>query len=133
MSKFTKRLHKNGINTRDNALVIETRFGHIADLTEVFDNVFLISRHPIEFKSKNLVYRSDFSDIGVIPNITNIFVDPVNFIKLNDALPVITKYRPDIIVNSEHLIERSFSKSVWQIGYRPTEVFDKLHIWKKIK
>ena len=69
----------------------------------------------------------------MIPAISNIFVDPTNFIKINDALPVITKYRPDIIVSSEELIERTFSKSIWQFGYRPVEVFNTFHTWKKIK
>lgn len=133
MSKFRKRLQKNNIKMADNALVIETRFGHISDLVDIYDNIFLVAKHPIKEKYRNLVYRKDFTDIGVLPSISNIFVDPIHFVQLNEALPIITRFHPNIVVSSENLIERNFSKSVWQVGYRPIEIFDKFHVWKKVK
>lgn len=132
MSKITKRLLKH-IEISDNALVIENKFGYLEDLVKVFDNVFYVSRFPPDIKAKNLVYRNNFFEISVLPSITNVFVDPFNFNKMNDIFPVLTKYRPNIVVNTEILIERPISKSVWEIGYRPIEVFNSFQLWKKIK
>lgn len=132
MSKITKRLLKH-IEISDNALVIENKFGYLEDLAKVFDNVFYVSKFPPDIKAKNLVYRNNFFEISILPCITNVFVDPFNFNKMNDTFPILTKYRPNIIVNSEILIERAISKSVWEIGYRPVEVFNSFQLWKKIK
>lgn len=132
MSKITKRLLKH-IEISDNALVIEDKFGYLEELSHAFDNIFYVAKFAPSLKIKNLIYRSDFSDISVLPNVTNIFTDPFNFNKLNDALPIITKYRPNIVINSEILIERSQSKTVWDVGYRPVDVFNNFQLWKKIK
>lgn len=132
MSKVTKRLLKY-INVSDNALVIENKFGYLDDLVKVFDNVFYIARFPPTIKARNLVYRNDFFEISILPSITNIFVDPFNFNKINETLPILTKYKADIIVNSDVIIDRSLSKPIWAIGYRPIEVFHTFQLWKRIK
>lgn len=133
MSKFIKRLTKNNINISDNALIVGERFGHLEDLVKIYETVFIVSKNPIIFKSKNLIYRHDFQDISVLPTITSVFTDPLNFEKLTHALPIITKYRPNIIVNSSTIIEKIYCKGVYQIGYRPVEIFNDYQLWKKIK
>lgn len=132
MSKITKRLLKH-INVSDNAIVIEQKFGYIEDLVQVFDNVFYISKFQPPIKVKNLIYRNDFSEVVNFPNITNIFLDPSNVSKINEVLPIITKYQPNIIINDETVIDRNKSKLIWDIGYRPIDVFFNFQLWTKCK
>lgn len=132
MSKITKRLLKH-IDLKDNALVIEDKFGYLEDLSLVFENIFYVARFPPDFKAKNLIYRSDFFEVSILPIITNVFVDPFNVDKINEALPIVTKYHPNIIINDETIIDRNKSKTIWNIGYRPIDVFSNFQLWKKIK
>lgn len=132
MAKLNKRLKKSNIDAI-NAVVIGTGFGRLGELLTSFKTIFYISEFPPIMKSRNLVYKNDFDEVGLLPNVTVIFFDRDQILKIPNMIPLMLYSWPSIVIEGNDVIEREYSKDLYKHGYRALEQHGMFHVWKKIK
>lgn len=132
MAKLNKRLKKSNIDII-NAVVIGTGFGRLDELLASFKTVFYISELLPNIRSRNLVYKTDFDDIGQLPNVTVIFFDRDKVLKIPDTVPLMLYSWPSIVIEGNDVIGREYSTDLYKHGYRALEQHGMFHVWKKIK
>ena len=76
MAKFIKRLKKSGLKNLRNIVVLGTGFGHMDQLLEEADNIFVLTSTFGSLRKRNLIYRENFENITIYPeiDITNITI-----------------------------------------------------------
>jgi hypothetical protein len=129
MSKFTKRLEKNS-RVLENCIVVGSAFGNLESLCDIFNTVFVLSDGDRSFKRKNVVYREDFDDISILPNISVIFIDADKIDKIGKLKSAWTRYWPTIFIGSGEFIDRSYSKMLNGNHYEIVELYKDYQIWK---
>ena len=132
MSKFQKRLKKLNIEAR-NAAVIGTGFGRLSEIAEIFDNVFIFRSSEKEFKSRNIIYREDFSKPETLPVINAIFIDLAEVDQLANAAGMMKKFRSLVLIEGSEFIGRDKSLPLYKNEYRGIESLGYFHVWKNIQ
>lgn len=128
MSKFRKRISKSDFSG-GNAVVISTGFGHLDDLLDIYDTIFIIGKKP-EVKHRNLIYREE-RRYDVIYDISAIFLD-LNMLHELEFLPsVMNKWKPAICVEGNEVIGRDKSQLLYKYHYRAVEQSGIYHVWKR--
>jgi hypothetical protein len=131
MSKFSKKIKKI-VRSPQYALVVGNGFGHLSDILDTFQTVFLISNDLIDMQDKKLIRRENFDNLSELSNIQLIIINLDCIDKLSFLSGVWQKNKPYILIEGYHPIERNFSAPLYNSGYRCFELFDEFHLWKKI-
>ena len=131
MSKFIKRLKKS-IGTAENALVIGTAFGHLDDIKQHFNTVFVHNDKGM-IRSRNIVNIKNINDIGMSKAIHIIFFDLSYISDIEKIAEILTRQKPYLAIEGNNVVERSRVEYLYKTGYRAIEKLGEFHLWKKIK
>ena len=129
MSKFIKRLTK-GVENPQNCVVLGTGFELLPEILEVFNTVFLFSPDRPNIKSKKLVYRETFDDLGPLCDVSAVFVDLICVGQLETIASIWTKYKSLIYVEGSDVIDRTKSTMLYSQGWNAVEQQKMYHVWK---
>ena len=129
MNKFEKRLKKISKNI-ENCLVVGQGFGHLEELTEIYNTVFVIDKTRPELKVKNLVFRDNFDDTSYMSGISSVFFDLNSISELEKSSPVWLKNKSLVIIEGDSPIERHLSKPLFHSGWQCTSVQGFFHVWE---
>ena len=132
MSKLTKRLTK-GIKNLENCAVIGTGFGMMSEISEIFNTVFVLSAPNQNIRGRNIVYRSNFEDLSVLPGIQVIFIDPDQLERILELRTVWTRYRSTLLIGSGEFIDKKYSKILTSHNYEIVELFKEYQVWTQKK
>ena len=132
MNKFEKRLKKISKNI-ENCLVVGQGFGHLEELTEIYNTVFVIDKTRPELKVKNLVFRDNFDDTSYMPGISSVFFDLNSISELEKSSPVWLKNKSLVIIEGDSPIERHLSTPLYRAGWQCTSVQGFFHVWEPKK
>ena len=131
MSKFIKRLKKS-IGTAENALVIGTAFGHLDDIKQHFNTVFVHNDKDL-VRSRNIVNIKNINDIGMSKAIHIVFFDLFYIPDIEKLAEILTRQTPYLAIEGNNVVERSRVEYLYKTGYRAIEKLGEFHLWKKIK
>jgi hypothetical protein len=128
MSKFIKRIRKKKKHP-ENCVLIGDNFGHLDEFCDLFNNVFSLVVSDEQLKKRNLIYRQDFKELSIIPQIDFIFVDYIFLEKISEITNVIEKFRSTIYINHGCFLDEKFSKFFGKLGYEITDINNDHQIW----
>lgn len=129
MSKFEKRLRKSS-RDMENAVVVGTAFGQLEEILSIYKTVFVISPTPPILKSKNLIYRENFSNLEQLGNISAIFIDKNQIHHLAAVMVLGSKNKSPVLVEGNEPIGRELSGPLYSHGYRCIDLQGLYHVWK---
>lgn len=129
MNKFQKKISKLNKNSL-NAVVIGSGFGHLNDIIEIFNTVFVLGGDSPPIKSKNLVYRETLDNICDVPDVGIIFIDTANVNQLKVIAALWHKTRATVAIEGHEPIGRELSKPLYDTNYNCTELYKNFHIWE---
>ena len=129
MNKFKKRLSKLSKNPQ-NAVVIGNGFGHLAELLDVFETVFIFSNNQLDIKAKNLIPKTSIDLISSAINVTAILIDLEYLSLLEKTLPLWHRWHSLILIEGNDPIGRDRSQELYKNHYRCVELHGVYHIWK---
>jgi len=127
MNKFQKRISKNIRNHPNDCLVIGDGFGHIQDFLGIFNTVFVLES-TLELKVKNLIQRKDFQSVFQLANVSGVFIDLDKVEFIDNISPLLTK-GPDMFVEGNDVLERKYTKVLYQLGYVAVAQLGYMHQW----
>ena len=130
MSKFLKRLKKSGARDLTNIIVLGSAFGNLQLLLETSNNVFALSSADYGERARNLIYRENFNEIMLYPEINAVFVDRKHIYDLGNPKPILVRYTPAIFIEGENFLSREESTPIGLIGYKVVEIFKGIQTWK---
>lgn len=130
MSKLEKKLNKH-VALLQNAVIVGQGFGHLSEILKIFKTVFVFSEQPPEIKNKNLVYRIDFSNIQLLPDISVIFVDRDQVSYLENFYILCNTKNLIVCVEGTSKVSQKFADSLRSAKYSILEQHKWFHIWKK--
>ncbi len=130
MAKFIKRLKKSGLAKLKNIVVLGTGFGYMDLLLEEAENVFVLSSTFSALRKRNLIYRENFDNITIYPEIDLVLVDR-NYVRSLEALRhILTRYNPPVYIQGEENLGKEESYPIGIIGYRCVDISDGKQVWK---
>ena len=132
MSKFKKRVEKLSRYTQ-NALIVGEGFGHIDEILEIFNNVFVVGTSLPDKKSKKLIYKESIDSLAKLTNINTIFFDLQKIHLLYDLKFFWQNNNSVIMIEGNDPIEREFSKPLYDTGWRCTSLQSFFHVWEKLQ
>jgi hypothetical protein len=132
MTKFSKRMRKLDKRTR-NVLVIGTAFEQLEDLLEAFATVFVINDTNPRLQKRNVVYREDFNNIGVLTDVDLIMLDLKQQHTIPELIQVWRRTNPIIIIQGPELISTDYQKLLKVDHYAIVEVAKGYYVWKNKK
>ena len=130
MNKFQKRVSKLS-RKHTNALVIGKAFGYLAEVLDVYTNIFVIDEISTGLKAKNLIYRESIDRLTSISDIGAIFLDLNELNKLESLMTVWQKHNSLVFIEGESAIPREVSLPLYQSGWRCTSLQGIFHVWEK--
>ncbi len=130
MAKFIKRLKKSGLKHLRNIAVLGTGFGHMDQLLEEADNVFVLTSTFGALRKRNLIYRENFENITIYPEIDLVLVDRKYIGSLESLRHILTRFNPPIYIQGEEYLGKEESRPIGLIGYKCVEISDGKQIWK---
>ena len=128
MNKFQKRLKKIS-NNAENCLVVGQGFGHLKELTELYNTVFVIDQVRPELKAKNLVFRDNFTDTSYMSGVSAVFFDLASVGRLEISSPIWIRCKSFVIIEGDDPIERQFSAPLYRAGWLCTSRQGYFHAW----
>lgn len=132
MNKFQKRVQKVS-RSSENAVIIGKGFGHLHEILEIFNTVFVLGGEKPEIKAKNLVYKESYQNLNNITLISTIFFDLDDITKLEDFKNFWQRNESVVIIEGDDPIGREFSKSLYDSGWACTSLQGFFHVWERIK
>lgn len=130
MSKFKKRISKLTRNPLQNALVIGEGFGHMENLLEIFQTVFVIDESFPKIRSKNLVFKENYDDLHLLIDISFIFFDISKINDINLLAPVFSRWKSIVVVEGNDPISRDYTQSLYHHGWKCTSQQGFFHVWE---
>ena len=130
MSKFKKRISKLTRNPLQNALVIGEGFGHMENLLEIFQTVFVIDESFPKIRSKNLVFKENYDDLHLLIDISFIFFDISKINDINLLAPVFSRWKSIVVVEGNDQISRDYTQSLYNNGWKCTSQQGFFHVWE---
>ena len=130
MSKFIKRLRKSGTGNLTNVIVVGTAFGNLSTLLEICNNVFSLNSVDSGVRSRNLIYRENFNDTQLYPEIQAVFVDRKHIYELVHVKQILVRYAPSILIDGENFISKEERQLIGSIGYNVIDISKGIQTWK---
>jgi hypothetical protein len=112
-------------------MVIGTGFGHLPDILDLFNTVFLFSFDESKIKSKKIVFRENLDDLNFLIDVTAILIDRNQVHHLNSLLPLLTRCKPAVLIEGFEVIGRDLSLPLYSTGYRAVDQHGFYHVWKQ--
>jgi len=131
MSKFIKKITKSKKDPR-NILVLGIGFDRLEDLCNSFASIFIISTEKQIVRKRNLIYKENFDQLEMLPDIDVIVMDRNQDLHISKLLSLLNKYQPVILVQGIELFGKAEYKFLKTYGYAVTQMFNDSHLWKKI-
>jgi len=128
MNKFQKRIAKNIKKSPIHCVVVGNGFGHIEDFLGLFDTVFLLES-TLTIKAKNLIQREEISGVFNLRDVGGIFLDRDRQHVIDHLSPLLSKFNPDVFIEGNDVIERQYSKVLYQLKYRAVAQLGECHQW----
>jgi hypothetical protein len=132
MDKFQKRITKNIKNPPIECLVVGNGFGHLENLLQMFNTVF-VYESDVTIKSKNLIHRKNIKSTFHLKNINGVFIDLDKLKYMDKLTPLYTSTWPDIFIEGDEVIPKTESKLLYDLGYNAVAKLGWCHQWRKIK
>jgi hypothetical protein len=129
MNKFQKRIKKLSKNCQT-AIVVGSAFGHLEELLEIFNTVFVIATSTPSVKAKNLVYRESFDNFEQLSDINFVFYDLSEVSMLNRSSSVWHRSHPLVIIEGKEVIGRDLSGPLYSSGYNAIYQDKEYHVWR---
>lgn len=130
MSKFLKRVQKL-VDAHTGCLVVGNGFGHLSEILEAFETVFVVAEKQPEIKHRRLVYRENCDNLSDLHGIQAVFFDLDQLDKLVYMPVVWTKNRTIVLIEGNDPLERIHSKPLHDHGFLCVELLGFFHMWKK--
>jgi len=133
MAKFKKRIIKTIEKPTNSALVMGNGFGHLEEILEMFNTVFVFRDDPPGIKSRNLIYKSNLKAVNDLKGIDVVFFDlqKVNFFE--HISPLLVGSMPDLIVEGNDVVLKDKTENLYRNGYRALAQGGSWHYWRKVK
>lgn len=128
MNKFQKRLSKNIKKSPIHCVVVGNGFGHIDDFIELFDTVFLLES-SLDIREKNVILRQEIQGVFNLSDVGGIFVDYDKKHVIDYLSPLLSKQNPDVFVEHDDVLEREYTKVLYQLKYRAIAQLGGYHQW----
>jgi hypothetical protein len=132
MDKLEKRLRKLTRGPQ-NAVVVGNAFGKINTILNIYKTVFVINDTSMGIRSKNLVYRENFSNLNQLAEISAIFFDLSKVDQLPELKEVWRRNNSLVIIEGSDPIDRSVSMPLYDTGWGCTSLQSFFHVWEQIK
>lgn len=130
MSKLIKRIRK-GDKTLENCLVIGTVWGDFPHVAENFRNVFVKITEKPYTKSKNVIIRSEFKEISILPIINYVFLDYDCFDHINSIEKVLTHHSPMIYIGHGEFLDKERTNYLRSLSYEIIELRKDYQVWNR--
>jgi hypothetical protein len=127
MSKLEKKLYKIKSDL-ENAVVLGTGFGHLTEILTVFKTVFLFADSAPLVKARNLIYRTDLTNLQLLTNISVIFADLDHMKTIDNYSSIWIANKSLICVEGGDLI---VSNVLASNNYTISNQYSTFHIWKR--
>lgn len=128
MNKFHKRIIKT-IGHAENAVI----FGRAAMLMdvvlEVFKNVFVYDIEPTPYRSKNLVFRKNFTAVEISEPISACFIDRKYLKEISFLSAVLIRYKPIVFIEGKERLSPPDSDPLYDLGYLYNGEMMDFHYW----
>jgi hypothetical protein len=128
MNKFQKRLSKNMKKSPIHCVVVGNGFGHIDDFLELFNTVFLLES-TLDMKAINLISREETQGVFNLSDVGAVFLDYDKKHMIDSLSPLLSKQNPDVFIEKDDVIEREYSKVLYQLRYRAIAQLGGYHQW----
>ena len=128
MNKFQKRLSKNMKKSPRHCVIVGDGFGHIDDIAALFDTVFLLES-SITKREKNIIMRKEVQGVFDLRDVGAIFVDYDKKHVIDHLSPLLSKENPDVFVEKQEVLEREYTKILYQLKYRAIAQLGGYHQW----
>lgn len=132
MTAFAKKVSK-AVKRPENCIVIGNAFDHLAELSETFNTVFILSSGIQEFRGKNVVYRENFEDVSVLPPINAVFFNRETLEQLKFVDKVIEKNKSAIFIEGSDHIKEDYHIYMKKKKYKLVEIHKDHQRWERTK
>ena len=129
MSKFAKRIKKLNKKCR-NILVVDHAWGNLQEISENFNNIFLIDDQKRILRAKNIIYRENYDNLNHINDIDTVLVDLDHENHLSELLPVFKRWNSLILIEGPDLISKENQKFFKSHHYQIVEIHKTYYQWK---
>ena len=129
MSKFAKRIKKLNKKCR-NILVVGNAWGNLQEISENFNNIFLIDDQKRILRAKNIIYRENYDNLNHINDIDIILLDLDHENHLSELLPVFKRWSSIILIQGPDLISKENQKFLKSHHYQIVEIHKNYFQWK---
>ena len=129
MNKFQKRISKMSTSCQA-AIVVGDGFGHLQELLEVFNTVFVVASKPPAIRARNLIYRESFELFEQLAEVNFMFYNLNSIGLLEKSTGIWTRNKPIVIIEGKDVIGREFSKSLYATRYNAVHQEEEYHVWK---
>ena len=130
MSKLQNRLLKHTEHLQ-NAIVIGNGFDHLPNILEIFKTVFVFSSNVAQVRAKNIVYRTDLTNLHQLTDISVIFVDRDQVKNLENFYGLWNAGKPMVCIEGSEEISAAESAAIRSARYSVCEYRKKYHIWRR--
>ena len=127
MDKFLKRISKLKKHPQ-NAVIYGTGFGRLEELSSLFRSVFVFGNRPA-LKSKNIIYRENFENLGQLNEIDMIFIDRDLKLEMNNLAPIWNAHDLIIVVEGDEVLDKESTQMLYSNNYRATDRLGFFHTW----
>jgi hypothetical protein len=128
MNKFAKRILNANKHNR-NALIVGSGFGHMSNLAETVNSVFVINNESRDLRKKNIVYKDDFTGISTLSEIDFIFFDFDQYTNVEKLHTILSNNNPVIFIQSETPWPVKEYKYLRSLGYSHIENAHGMQKW----
>ena len=130
MSKLEKRITKLNVPLK-NAIVLGHGAGVILDIVNIFQTVFIFSETPQFVKARNIVYRTDLTNLHLLTDISAIFVDRNRINDLENFYTMCKSNDTAIFIEGNDPVDGGVAASLTSGRYQVTHQLGSFHVWKR--
>jgi hypothetical protein len=127
MSKLEKKLSWH-TTTLENAIVLGTGFGHLSEILSLFKTVFVFAETVPQVKARNLIYRTDLTNLHLLSDISVMFVDLDHIKNLENYYSVWAGNKSILCIESSDKIT---SAVLTTNKYGMADQHKRFQVWKK--
>jgi hypothetical protein len=128
MSKLEKKLSWH-TTTLENAMVLGTGFEHLSEILTLFKTVFVFSEIAPQVKARNLIYRTDLTNLHLLTDISVMFVDLDQIKNLENYYSVWAANKSLICIEGADTIT---SAVLTTNKYVVVDQHKRFHVWKRV-
>lgn len=130
MSKLEKRIIKLNVPLK-NAIVLGQGAGVLSDIINIFQTVFVFSETPQFVKARNIVYRTDLTNLHLLTDISAIFVDRNCVSSLENFYAMCRSNETTIFIEGTEPVGGGIAASLTSGRYQVTHQLGSFHVWKR--